>query len=111
MWWIPLFVMKGYIFDKLKQNVEKGIQKVKSTTNRYWKRKSTTDDSRPPDITDTDVAIAKIKSQKRKINEMLKKVRIWYQSYLQSRNECDCYKALAKEELQKGNQVFDGYRN
>ena len=74
-----MFVMKGLIFDKVKQNVEKGISKVKSTTLRLWKRKSTTDDSRPPDITDTDVAIAKIKSQKRKINEMLKKVRILYQ--------------------------------
>ena len=106
-----MFVMKGYILAKVKQSVEKGIKKVKSTTNHFWKRKSTSDDSRPPDITDTDVAIAKIKSQKRKINEMLKKVRIWYYSYLQSRNECECYKTLAKEELQNNNQVFDSYMN
>ena len=50
--------MKGYILDKVKQSVEEGIKKVKSTTNHFWKRKSTSDDSRPPDITDTDVAIA-----------------------------------------------------
>ncbi|KNB45282.1 ATP adenylyltransferase [Blastocystis sp. subtype 4] len=87
--------------ELLKHSVEKGIKKVKSTTNHFWKRKSTSDDSRPPDITDTDVAIAKIKSQKRKINEMLKK----------SRNECECYKTLAKEELQNNNQVFDSYMN
>lgn len=66
--------MKDNIFAKLKQNVGKGIQKVKNIAKHHRKRKPSTDESRPPDVTDTDIAIAKIKSQKRKVNEMIKKV-------------------------------------
>ena len=62
--------MKNNIFKKWGDTIKASLQKRK----QGLKRVEIKEDSQGPEISNADVTIAKIKSQKRKINDMIKKV-------------------------------------
>lgn len=62
--------MKNNLFKKWGESIRTTLQKRK----QGLKRKETKEDLQGPEISNTDITIAKIKSQKRKINDMIKKV-------------------------------------
>lgn len=62
--------MRNNLFKKWGETIKTTLQKRKQGS----KRKEAKEESQGPEISNTDITIAKIKSQKRKINDMIKKV-------------------------------------
>ena len=76
-----MFVMKSNIFKKWGDTIKATLQKRK----QGLKKVEIKEDSRGPEISNADVTIAKIKSQKRKINDMIKKVDVdWKVEHVES---------------------------
>ena len=76
-----MFVMKSNIFKKWGDSIKATLQKRK----QGLKKVEIKEDSQGPEISNADVTIAKIKSQKRKINDMIKKVDVdWKVEHVES---------------------------
>ena len=73
--------MKSNIFKKWGDTIKATLQKRK----QGLKKVEIKEDSQGPEISNADVTIAKIKSQKRKINDMIKKVDVdWKVEHVES---------------------------
>lgn len=73
--------MKSNIFKKWGDTIRATLQKRK----QGLKKVEIKEDSQGPEISNADVTIAKIKSQKRKINDMIKKVDVdWKVEHVES---------------------------
>ena len=71
---LSLFVKKVMsFFGKIKNGIDKGVTSLRNSKIFKKKEKKETNENEP-EITDTDIAIAKLKSEKRNINEVLRKV-------------------------------------
>ena len=76
-----MFVMKSNIFKKWGDTIKATLQKRK----QGLKKVEIKEDSQGSEISNADVTIAKIKSQKRKINDMIKKVDVdWKVEHVES---------------------------
>ena len=61
-------------FGKIKGKIGRGVSKIKQSSLFNKKREPTQEEQQAP-ITDVDITIAKLKSQKRKINDQIRKVK------------------------------------
>ena len=68
-----LFKKVMSFFGKIKNGIDKGVISLRNSKIFKKKEKKETNENEP-EITDTDIAIAKLKSEKRNINELLRKV-------------------------------------
>lgn len=70
-----MFVRKEMNFGtKLKNGFRNTITKLRNSKKSKKKDKKEEENADGPTITDTDIAIAKLKSEKRNINELIRKV-------------------------------------
>lgn len=69
-----MFVKRMSFVPKLKNGFGKTVSKIRNS--KLFKKKDKKEKNPDgPSITDTDIAIAKLKSEKRNINELIRKVR------------------------------------
>ena len=68
-----LFKKVMSFFGKIKNGIDKGVTSLRNSKIFKKKERKETNENEP-EITDTDIAIAKLKSEKRNINELLRKV-------------------------------------
>ena len=61
-------------FGKVKEKFGKGVSKIKQVS-LFRRKRQPNQEEQPAPITDVDVTIARLKTQKRKINEQIRKVR------------------------------------
>lgn len=61
------------LVGSIKNGIGKGIQTLRNS-KLFKKKPKTKEESIPPEVTDADVTIAKLKSEKRNINELIRKV-------------------------------------
>lgn len=61
------------IIGKVKDGIGKGVESLRNS-KIFKKRDKKKENNNEPEISETDIAIAKLKSEKRNINELLRKV-------------------------------------
>lgn len=88
-----LFVMSPKLFQKLRESMKSGIEKWKSKKGKPAANEEVTGDT----ITQEELTIAKIKSQKQKILRLIKRVRMCFCHYPRAKMIATVIKSLLRK--------------